>query len=70
VGFIGLGIMGFPMALNLIKHGRKHTVYSRTASKAVLLESLSTKLAKTPKEVAMKSDIRIALLTEAENVED
>ena len=34
IGFIGLGIMGQPMALNLLKAGHKLTVYNRTGSKA------------------------------------
>ena len=34
VGFIGLGIMGQPMALNLLKAGFELTVYNRTAEKA------------------------------------
>ena len=34
VGFIGLGNMGTPMALNLIKAGHRVVVYNRTRSKA------------------------------------
>ena len=34
VAFIGLGVMGFPMAGHLIKAGHEVTVYNRTASKA------------------------------------
>ena len=33
IGFIGLGIMGQPMALNLLKAGHKLTVYNRTGRK-------------------------------------
>ena len=33
IGFIGLGIMGKPMAMNLIKAGFSLTVYNRTAAK-------------------------------------
>ena len=33
IGFIGLGIMGQPMALNLLKAGHKLTVYNRTAAR-------------------------------------
>ena len=34
VAFIGLGVMGFPMAGHLVKAGHEVTVYNRTASKA------------------------------------
>jgi len=34
IGFIGLGIMGMPMARNLMKAGFAVTVYNRTTSKA------------------------------------
>src|SRR6266487_6929854 len=34
IGFIGLGIMGQPMALNLVKAGYKVTAFNRTRSKA------------------------------------
>ena len=34
LGFIGLGIMGGPMTVNLLKEGYQVTVYNRTASKA------------------------------------
>src|SRR5213082_3398577 len=38
IGFIGLGIMGQPMALNLVKAGYKVTAFNRTRSKAEALE--------------------------------
>ena len=34
VGFIGLGIMGRPMALNIVKGGHKLTVFNRSSDKA------------------------------------
>ncbi|KAF8036037.1 hypothetical protein BT93_C1908 [Corymbia citriodora subsp. variegata] len=43
VGFLGLGIMGKAMAMNLIKHGFKVTVWNRTLSKVLSL-SLSHRL--------------------------
>ena len=52
IGFIGLGIMGKPMALNLIKAGFDVTVYNRTASKAEQLVSQGSKKAGSPAEVA------------------
>ena len=42
IGFIGLGIMGQPMALNLVKAGYKVTAFNRTRSKAEALLSALT----------------------------
>ena len=39
IGFIGLGIMGQPMALNLAKAGHKLAVYNRTPGKTAALEA-------------------------------
>jgi len=43
VGFIGLGIMGMPMARNLIKAGFEVVVYNRTTSKAEQIVSEGAK---------------------------
>ena len=43
IGFIGLGIMGKPMARNLIKAGYPLVVYNRTASKAAELVELGAR---------------------------
>ena len=45
IGFIGLGIMGRPMARHLLKAGHKVTVYNRTASKAQELAAEGAKVA-------------------------
>ena len=42
VGFIGLGHMGAPMALNLLKAGHRVTVYNRTRGKAEALARQSS----------------------------
>ena len=34
ISFLGLGVMGYPMAGHLIKHGYEVTVYNRTSAKA------------------------------------
>jgi 3-hydroxyisobutyrate dehydrogenase-like beta-hydroxyacid dehydrogenase len=49
VGFVGLGRMGAPMALNLLKVGHRVTVYNRTRSKA---EALAGKGAQVADRVA------------------
>jgi 3-hydroxyisobutyrate dehydrogenase len=57
VGLIGLGIMGIPMARNLMKAGFEVTVYNRTAAKAERLAAEGAKTAKTPREVAEKNPV-------------
>lgn len=70
VGFIGLGIMGKPMATNLISAGFPLTVWNRTRSKMAPLVSLGAHGANSPKDVAEKSDILITMLTDSPDVEE
>lgn len=70
VGFIGLGTMGKPMAKNLIKTGFPLTVYNRTKSKADELEKIGAKIAGSPKEVAVNSDVVVSCVTDSAAVED
>jgi len=69
VGFIGLGIMGLPMATHIAKAGYPLTVYNRTRSNAEPLRSLGVYIANSPKEVAERSDIVIAMVTDGPDVE-
>ena len=55
VGFIGLGLMGRPMAANLLKAGYEVTVWNRTASRADALVSQGAKRAATPRDLAAAS---------------
>jgi 3-hydroxyisobutyrate dehydrogenase/2-hydroxy-3-oxopropionate reductase len=58
VGFIGLGIMGYPMARNLAKGGKKVTVWSKNQAKvARFVEENGARSAPTPKAVAEAVDI-------------
>src|SRR5918994_6961439 len=68
VGFIGLGIMGKPMAENLIEAGYDLVAYNRTREKAEELDG--AKVAGTPKEVAEQSDIIITMLPDSPQVEE
>ncbi|MGB9725016.1 MAG: NAD(P)-dependent oxidoreductase [Nitrososphaeria archaeon] len=70
IGFIGLGIMGKPMAKNLIKAGFPLTVWNRTASKMNELIEMGAKGASSPKEVAEKSNVIITMLTDSPDVEE
>ncbi len=57
VGFIGLGVMGFPMAGHLSKNGHKITVYNRSPEKSkAWCENYSGVFANSPAEVASNSD--------------
>src|SRR5918911_660059 len=68
VGFVGLGIMGKPMAENLIEAGYDLVVYNRTREKAEKLDGAS--VADTPREVAEHSDIIITMLPDSPQVEE
>ena len=59
--FLGLGVMGFPMAGHLKKGGHEVTVYNRTAAKAQKwVETHGGKAAATPAEAAKGADIVFA----------
>ncbi|MEO8594257.1 MAG: NAD(P)-dependent oxidoreductase [Candidatus Solibacter sp.] len=58
LGFLGLGLMGYPMARNLLRAGHEVAVWSNTASKAQkLADTEKGKFCATPKEVATHADI-------------
>lgn len=64
IGFIGLGLMGKPMAKNLLRAGFPLTVWNRTKSKADDLVRGGAKLAADPREVAAHSDILITIVSD------
>jgi len=69
VGFIGLGLMGGPMAANLVRAGYPLTVYNRTPDKAEALAALGAKTAATPRQVAQASQVVVTMLSDAAAVE-
>ncbi|MDX1524198.1 MAG: NAD(P)-dependent oxidoreductase [Anaerolineae bacterium] len=69
VGFVGLGIMGQGMALNLRKAGFPLTVWNRTASKAEPVVDAGATLGSSPAEVAEKSDIIVVCVSDTPDVE-
>jgi 3-hydroxyisobutyrate dehydrogenase len=69
VGFIGLGIMGLPMARNLMKAGFEVTVYNRTASRCEELVKEGAKSASTPAEAARGNQAVICIVTDSPDVE-
>jgi 2-hydroxy-3-oxopropionate reductase len=70
IGFIGLGLMGKPMALNLLKAGFAVTVWNRTASRADELVSADAKLAASPRELAANSDLLITIVSDPPALEE
>ena len=70
IGFIGLGIMGGAMSMNLLKAGFPLAVWNRTPEKVKPLLEAGAKPAKSPKEVAEKSDVVIDMVTDSKDVEE
>jgi 3-hydroxyisobutyrate dehydrogenase-like beta-hydroxyacid dehydrogenase len=68
VGFIGLGLMGAPMAANVARGGHSLTVYNRTPAKAQALADLGAQVVSTPRAVARASEVVITMLTDADGV--
>ncbi len=68
VGFIGLGIMGKPMAENLIGAGYELVVFNRTREKAEELDGAT--VAESPREVAEQSDVIVTMLPDSPQVEE
>jgi len=63
VGFMGLGIMGTPMAANLLKAGYPVTVYNRSPEKAQTLVREGAGQAASPQALAEAADIIIVMVT-------
>ncbi len=69
VGFIGLGLMGNPMAKNIFKAGFELAVYNRSDNRLSDFQKLDVGVYKTPKEMAQNSDIVITMITGPKDVQ-
>jgi len=69
VGFIGLGIMGAPMAANLVKAGFTLAVHDCVRERAAPLEALGARAAGSPAELAPMADLFITMLPDTPQVE-
>lgn len=69
VGFIGLGIMGRPMALNLLKGGHEVVVWARRAESMQPLLDAGACGAGSPAEVARAVEVVISMVADAPDVE-
>ncbi len=70
IGFIGLGLMGSRMALNLAANGFTLNVYNRTKSKAEPILSKKINWQASPAAVSVHSDIIITMLSTPEAVQE
>ena len=70
IGFIGLGIMGGPMAHNLIKAGYPLVVLNRHKEVTEEFVALGARAGERPKDIAAQSDILITMLPDSPQVEE
>lgn len=63
IGFVGLGLMGQPMARRLLKAGFSLTIWNRTLKKTRYLARRGATVANTPSELASQSDIIITMVS-------
>ncbi|MDP2865015.1 MAG: NAD(P)-dependent oxidoreductase [Elusimicrobiota bacterium] len=64
IGFIGLGIMGRAMAMNLVKAGFRVSVYNRTRQRTIEFADLGCEVAATPRALAKMSDTVITMVSD------
>lgn len=69
IGFVGLGIMGRPMAKNLLKAGYAVTVYNRSSAPMDELAAAGAAKGTSPKDVAGRTDVVITMLPDGPEVE-
>ena len=70
VGFIGLGIMGRPMALNIIRAGHPLWVYARRRESLAPLTAAGARECTSPQEVAARADITFVMVSDTGDVEE
>src|SRR3984957_3605103 len=70
ISFLGLGLMGKPMAMNLIKSGYQCTVWNRTPSKGAELMSAGARLAKSPADAVRNAEAVVLMLEKGAVVTD
>ncbi|MBX3065091.1 MAG: NAD(P)-dependent oxidoreductase [Anaerolineae bacterium] len=69
IGFIGLGAMGQPMALNLLRAGYPLVVYNRTPERSKALSAAGAQVANSPATVAHQAEIVITMVSDSAAVE-
>lgn len=69
VGFIGLGTMGRPMALHLVRSGHDLAVWARRSASAEPLQSAGARVCASPAEVAQNAEVVFTVVTAAPDTE-
>ncbi|MDC1054936.1 NAD(P)-dependent oxidoreductase [Candidatus Pelagibacter ubique] len=69
IGFIGIGLMGFPMAKNILKSAYNLKAYNRSQDKADRLKEFGAEISLSIKDVVTNSDTIITMLTDDTAVE-
>ena len=69
IGFFGLGLMGRPMALNLLKGGHQVSVWARRAASLEPLTAAGAIPGDSPAEVAARADLVISMVADGPDVE-
>ena len=64
IGFIGIGLMGLPMAKNLLKAGYSLKAFNRSQKKAEALKEFGAEIATSIEDVVSNSDVVITMLTD------
>jgi len=70
ISLIGLGLMGRPMGMNLLKAGHKLTVWNRTAARGQELVAAGASLASSPREAAAESEILLTMVSDPPALEE
>lgn len=66
IGFIGVGVMGQPMALNLVRAGNLLTIWNRTLSRCEILKSHGAVVAQVPRDVFATCDVIFTMLMDGD----
>ena len=70
IAFLGTGLMGFPMAQNILKSGYKVTVWNRSPAKADPLLDFGAKIAATPTEATEGAEVICTMLSDGAAVQE
>ena len=70
IGFIGIGLMGLPMAKNILKSGYKLIAYNRSKEKLELLKNSDAQIASSIGYLVSNSEVIITMLTDDRAVDE
>ena len=70
IGFIGTGLMGFPMAKNILKAGYKVRAFNRSKNKAEPLKNFGAEISNSIRELVKESHVVITMLTNDDAVNE